>query len=375
MNILIVRCYPGKVNLNQYNLQELGLAEALIRRGHSCGIIYWTDGESSYQVLESGVKIHWVHGSTYILDQVKYDYDMVKKISNSYDVMQLSEYNQLFTLKCLLDINIPKVIYHGPYKNSIYKKGNIYNWVFDKLFLNIFKRKQPRILCKSRIAEKELNNKGLVNTVTVGVGLNVKWNRKENTNIVNNRLLYIGSICERRNVMLILEALRIVLKEIPDIKLTIIGKGEGDYFEDCRRYIKEHKLSNYVEYYESKSQGELKEYYESSSLFLLPSSYEIFGMVLLESMFFGVPVLSSYNGGSCTVIKNNQNGFIENKLDSGVWAKKIIEILSAPEKHRVISRNSMATIDTKYTWDSLCLMFLENYERVVMNADITNESS
>ena len=33
------------VERNTYNIQEVGLAKALVRKGHVCDIVFWTDKE------------------------------------------------------------------------------------------------------------------------------------------------------------------------------------------------------------------------------------------------------------------------------------------------------------------------------------------
>ena len=43
MNILIVRMYADILNTKSYNCQEIGLAKALIRKGHNCDIVLYTD--------------------------------------------------------------------------------------------------------------------------------------------------------------------------------------------------------------------------------------------------------------------------------------------------------------------------------------------
>ena len=42
MKILILRTTPNEVSLNTYNLQEIGLAKSLIRKGHICDVAYYT---------------------------------------------------------------------------------------------------------------------------------------------------------------------------------------------------------------------------------------------------------------------------------------------------------------------------------------------
>ena len=45
MKILIIRNYPSYMDVekNTYNIQEVGLAKALVRKGNVCDIVFWTD--------------------------------------------------------------------------------------------------------------------------------------------------------------------------------------------------------------------------------------------------------------------------------------------------------------------------------------------
>ena len=47
MKILIIRNYPSYMDVehNTYNIQEIGLAKALVRKGHTCDIVFWTNNK------------------------------------------------------------------------------------------------------------------------------------------------------------------------------------------------------------------------------------------------------------------------------------------------------------------------------------------
>ena len=47
MKILIVRPWPSVLDVtkNTYNIQEVGLAKAMVKRGHPTDILFWTNGE------------------------------------------------------------------------------------------------------------------------------------------------------------------------------------------------------------------------------------------------------------------------------------------------------------------------------------------
>ena len=54
MKVLIVRNYPSymEVKNNTYNIQEVGLAKALVKKKYECDILFWTEGE------EEEIKLH-----------------------------------------------------------------------------------------------------------------------------------------------------------------------------------------------------------------------------------------------------------------------------------------------------------------------------
>jgi hypothetical protein len=127
MKILIVRMYQDVLNISNYNSQEIGLAKALIRKGHQCDIVLYTDKkEISIQKMnmENGkaITIYWMPARK-ILKNCIYDkrlYELVKK----YDVIQSTEYDQVGNLKLQKVTDNHMAIYHGPYQ-SYYPK--IYN--------------------------------------------------------------------------------------------------------------------------------------------------------------------------------------------------------------------------------------------------------
>ena len=95
-------------------------------------------------------------------------------------------------------------------------------------------------------------------------------------------------------------------------------------------------------------------------VFLLPTQYEIFGMVLLEAMYFGVPIVTTLNGGSSMLI-NNKYGKICKLQDIDSWVDSVEELVMLREDEKIkISRY----IKNNYTWDKLSERFLEVYKKM-----------
>lgn len=380
MNILIMRITPNKVNMNTYNLQEVGLAKALVRKGHSCDVAYYCGKEEERTetiYFDDNLKINiiWLQGIGIFRECY---YPSLKKIVHKYDIIQVGGY--VGFVSWWLNKNVPnKVInYQGPYYYRRNKRDIIKAKILDALLLPESHKKRMIVTTKSVLATEYIKNKGIRDVTTVGVGLdldniireNKGWNQNEFSKKLTDMkkreatkyILYVGVLEERRNILFLLEVFHKILAQMPECRLVIVGKGNKKYVDDCFKKIKQLKLNDKIFYIESLEQKFLKSVYECSDAFLLPTKYEIFGMVLLEAMYFGVPVFTTYNGGSSTLI-NEKNGIVIDEFDSDKWADKVISVLKNKEVSERICHNANKTITEEYTWDALADKFLKVYEK------------
>ncbi|HEY0897011.1 MAG TPA: glycosyltransferase family 1 protein [Sphingobacteriaceae bacterium] len=106
-------------------------------------------------------------------------------------------------------------------------------------------------------------------------------------------LLNVGTIEDRKNLLLIVQA----LKKLPaEISLVVVGK-ETSYAGTVRQYIEEHRLTGRVIFLKNVAYTDLPLIYQQSSVFVYPSRFEGFGIPVLEALHSGVPVIAAT--GSC----------------------------------------------------------------------------
>ena len=375
MKILIVRLFPDEININNYNVQEIGLAKALVKKGHTCDIVLYTNKEKSYMqniiVGDKNIKIYWLKGKK-ILGNAFFDKELMEIIKN-YDIIQSGGYDQIYNIALIKKINKPLVIYHGNYYSQYSKGYKKKCYISDFIYTFYKKYKKVQFISKSELSTDFLHEKGFENVKTIGVGLDT--DRFENTTILNKDiekikenkknfkyLLYIGKIEERRNILFLLRLIKEINNDNSQFKLILVGKGSKDYMDKCKNFINENNIKNNVIYIESLKQEVEQQLYNISDMFLLPTQHEIFGMVILESMYFGLPVITTYNGGSSVLINNNKNGFIES-LNIERWRDIIINNIDNAN----VRKNAKATIDNEFTWDKLSDKFVEVYNQTIKN--------
>ena len=384
MKVLIVRPSPNKMNVNTYNLQEIGLAKALVRKGCVCDVMYYCGNEKDHieKIVfdeNKSLNILWLHGKGILREGI---YPSLKKYVPNYDIVQVGGYVGLTS--CWLNRKYPEKIvnYQGPYYYKA-NQGDIKKAaVFDRLLLPLQKKKNMVVATKSILATNYIKDKGIENVSTIGVGLDLDNLLRDSESIEENEFikeikeiknstlfLYIGVLEERRNILFLLEVFQKVSKQIENSKLIIIGKGKQNYVAMCKEKLIELGLENDVIYREKLEQKYMPAIYQASDAFLLPTRYEIFGMVLLEAMYYGLPVFTTYNGGSSTLI-NNENGIIIENTDCNEWSEKIVKVLSDKKECDAIGEKAHRTVEKNYTWDALANKFLSVYEKRLRN---TNE--
>lgn len=378
MKILIIRNYPSYMDVkhNTYNIQEVGLAKALVRKGHQCDIVFWTDREEfDYKIhFEENYSINiYYRKSKVILKNAIFN--NIDSLISEYDIIQPCEYNQYQSLMLAKKYPQKTVIYHGPYYSEFNKKYNLMCKIFDLIFLKKYIKLNTTFIAKSNLAKQFLTAKGIKNenVIVSGVGIDTQaLILNSNLDIPafiqrldkikgSFKLLYIGRWEPRRNIFFILDILSELNKRGYDSYLISVGSGDKEYVESCMEYAEKLGISSKIIKTDKMEQKYLSKLYQGSDVFLLPTQYEIFGMVLLEAMYYGLPVITTENGGSDILIKNDKNGIVLN-LNLDQWINKILDIINKPKIYKEMGNNASNTINSDFIWDKVSEIMIEVYK-------------
>jgi glycosyltransferase involved in cell wall biosynthesis len=103
------------------------------------------------------------------------------------------------------------------------------------------------------------------------------------------RVLYVGSIFNRRHVTDLIRAFAPIARERGDASLDIVGDNRSYPREDIVGTIAREGLERQVRCHEYVSEGELRDLYVRARAFAFLSEYEGLGMTPLEALAAGVP--------------------------------------------------------------------------------------
>ena len=383
MRILLIRNYPSymAVKNNTYNIQEIGLAKALVRRGYQCDVVFWTDKETEDVEVEMDkehkVTVYYRKAISVLKNAV---YIGCKRLFEEYDILQSAEYNQIGSWILSKKYRGKVVVYHGPYYCEFNRRYNLMCKFFDLFFLRTYIRNNTKFIAKSKLASDYLGSKGIKaeNIEIIGVGIDVEmlsvsrlsqraindFMARLDSDMSDIKLLYIGQIERRRDIVFLISVLNELVKKNISVHLYIIGSGKEEYVNLVKDKILEYDLLSKITWTTSMEQRYLSDVYEKTDFFILPTEYEIFGMVLLEAMYYKNVVLTTKNGGSDTLICNEKNGFVLEKSYPLVWANKILDVAKDRERMEEIGSIAKSTIEENYLWDKLAHRFFKIYEEI-----------
>ena len=125
------------------------------------------------------------------------------------------------------------------------------------------------------------------------VSLSEKERVRKKYGLPANYILNVGSIEDRKNVLLVVQA----MKDLPEEwKLVIVGK-YTPYLDKVLEYVNLHHLENRVMILNSVPFVDLPAIYQMAGIFVYPSRFEGFGIPIVEALNSGVPVVAAK--GSC----------------------------------------------------------------------------
>lgn len=119
-------------------------------------------------------------------------------------------------------------------------------------------------------------------------------------------LFFAGELNKNKNQIMLIDAMKDLVKENPRIKLLLAG--DGVLKEHYENKIREYKLEENVHLLGYRN--DVPEILKAVDLYVSASKREGFGINLVEAQISGVPVIASKNRGHKEIIKDHRNGLL-----------------------------------------------------------------
>lgn len=163
----------------------------------------------------------------------------------------------------------------------------------------------------------------------------------------NHTIVYLGRLKKYKGVQDIIFALHLIKKEIPDVKLLLIGR--GDYEEQIRMLVSKLGLGETVKFCGFVSERQKALLLKSASLYLCTSRDEGgWTISAAEAMAAGVPILVTESQRD--VIEDGSNGYLLPDSRPATIAEKVCGVLRDPSEWERLSENAEA-FSGQFNWD------------------------
>lgn len=166
------------------------------------------------------------------------------------------------------------------------------------------------------------------------------------------RLLYAGTVTQRKGIKYLLQALQQL--NTKDIELHIVGgiQGSGKAFKQYQGVYQYHSPVSQLEMY--------KKYAEFDAL-VLPTIFEGFGLVIVEAMAAGLPVITTPHSMGPDLIENDKNGYLIPIRDVAALQQAIITLRQKGKDDYLQMRQNAAKSVQAFSWKQ----YKRNLETVV----------
>lgn len=167
-------------------------------------------------------------------------------------------------------------------------------------------------------------------------------------------LLYVGRLSAEKEV----GRIRVLLQEIPDVCLAIVG--DGPERVELERHFADQDVV-FTGYLQGK---DLAAAFASADLFVFPSRTETLGLVLLESMAAGCPVIAPRSGGITDIVEEGCNGYLFEPDSDQDFVAMAQKMLSQPQHCQQLRHNARQEAE-RWSW-AAATQQLETYYRDIM---------
>lgn len=178
----------------------------------------------------------------------------------------------------------------------------------------------------------------------------------------NQYYLYVGSIEQRKNLLLLIDAYSQLPKDLK-IPLVIVGRNSSFKQELLNKAAKLQLLNHIVFIHNLTSVQELSAVYQSAEIFIYPSRYEGFGIPILEAAFSKTAIITS-NSSSLPEAGGPYCNYF-NPDSSEELCLQIEKIITDPEFKKSSIERTYRYAELQFNQDTIQDQLMQYYKKLL----------
>jgi len=180
-------------------------------------------------------------------------------------------------------------------------------------------------------------------------------------------VLFIGRLRRNKGVHYLIRAMKRVIREIPNVKLSIIGRGDLEYENYLKKLTRNLNLMEHTTFHEFGFRESLErkiELMQDAWLLVSPSIREGFGLAVVEANACGTPAIAADVPGLRDTVRNNETGILVPPKDVDALAKAMVEVLTNDEQRVRLSKKCLG-YSKLFNWDKTADQMLLWLKKIV----------
>lgn len=161
-------------------------------------------------------------------------------------------------------------------------------------------------------------------------------------------VLFVGRFSSIKGPDILLRAIPLILRKVPDCKFIFIG--DGPLSSILLQMARKLRITHYLRFLGFISNSEICKFFATADVCVIPSRYEPFGLVALESLASETLIITSGQGGLAAIHEKLGNMPIIQPLKPAILANHITEILKYPEKFYRLKKWGRKIVAKYFSW-------------------------
>ncbi len=173
-------------------------------------------------------------------------------------------------------------------------------------------------------------------------------------------LLFIGRLVGDKGINELVQAFTKLQKQVPDIKLLLVGSEEPDL--DPLQELTRKEIKNNPNIITTGWVDDVRPYLAISDIFIFPSYREGFPNVVLQAGAMGLPSIVTDINGCNEIITNGHNGLIIPINNVKALQDAMHSLLQHPDIRQKMSEKAREEIESKYKQEVVWAALLAEYK-------------
>jgi len=348
------------------------IARSLVKKGEKVSVVGWGSVKKTNMEVDNGVSVHRFPESNWkfarFIQNVMRRNALLKKldVDSRIDIIEGSELNFAF-IPSLYAKNIIRM--HGGhhfFSSTLGKKAKLWRSFQEK---RSFKNSDAYIAVSDFVGNTTtdlLKLKKSFSTIYNIIDTN-KFFPADPNKIIKNKIVFVGTVIEKKGVRQLVMAMKDILKKYPDATLDIIGRDwvNPDTGESYTKYLTTfitEDIKESIDIVGPLPHDEIPYRLESAEVCVYPSHMEAMPIAWLEALGMEKAVVASSFGPGPEAVIDKVSGLLCNPLEPIDIAEKINYMFSHPKEAIEMGKKARKDILERFDPDSIVSQNIEFYK-------------